>query len=894
MKKSIKQSFTLGATVIAATAATNAVHADEVKPTETTTPTEAVTTTNPTVTESKSIEETKALVDDAKQKAEVTEKAVAEQETVVKTAESEVTAKQEAVKTATEKETAVKEAAAKATPEEIAKATKDIETKENDVKSAEDTVTKAENDVKDATKTEDAARKAVTDAKTKVAAEETKLTDAKGAVDKAAAELEATNPASAKKAVEDATNEVKRLESKKTVAENELTKATEADKDRQAKIDEAKSALDAERTEKNVPALEQSLENAKSLVATKTSELEALKAQDAVAQTELEKAEKELADAKAAYATLFAKFEQDRKLRAIVIPEEYAKHDIKDYQWFMDNAEKFMALQPKGMSYQTKPIGSNAEKLDLANLTDAQRREIAEFVVQMMNDLQSQYWSQREPGKTITPIKLTDEAQALAKQVTDEYSQYYAENGGTPDKFDFAKNWGHLHQILTKYHVGESLGGLLPTWHAENMGGYTMLTLKYDIASNIRNMMFTDGDQANGHAKHLISAKGTGVSVSTGTVNIINIPASTMDTSTQVSTYANTDADANNALKKQAGVDESAVQKAQVKKAATAQAVTAGKAALKDAESAQTEAQRQLNAAQNAIAKAQKAYDDALAVKEQVPAAKDFLNTTINELKSAQETLQSAEATLSNLEAVRTQRQTALQDAKTKLLAQEKELESALKQAIATESDLKSKGQLTKDAQAKVVTTKQALEAAKQSVVNAKEYLEVLKNAPAKVAEAERALSDAKLELEKAKATLETEIAKLETLKLQNKAAQEDYKRVFTAYQKLVEAKRIEENLRREQERLRQESVKRTEEGTHQKATKTTDENNRQKQTRLRGESSPIQIQTRTVSVERKVEGKQNERQLPSTGESANAFGFIGLALAAMGLAGLKRKRESK
>ena len=76
-----------------------------------------------------------------------------------------------------------------------------------------------------------------------------------------------------------------------------------------------------------------------------------------------------------------------------------------------------MALQPKEVTYWSEAIGKNAEKVDIANMTDAQRREIAEFVVQMMNDLQKQYWSQREPNKKLTPIKLTDEAQALAKRL---------------------------------------------------------------------------------------------------------------------------------------------------------------------------------------------------------------------------------------------------------------------------------------------------------------------------------------------------------------------------------------------------------------------------------------------------------------------------------------------
>ena len=225
------------------------------------------------------------------------------------------------------------------------------------------------------------------------------------------------NPTTAKATVESAKKEVTRLEAKQKIAEQELTKATNADKDRQSKINDAKSALENERISQNVPALEKSLEDAKSNIVAKTAELEKLKTQDAAAQAELETAEKELAQAKAAYALLVAKHEQDRKLRSIIIPEEYAKHDITDYQWFLDNAERFMALQPKDVTYWSEAIGKNAEKVDIANMTDAQRREIAEFVVQMMNDLQKQYWSQRDPNKELTPIKLTDEAQALAKKV---------------------------------------------------------------------------------------------------------------------------------------------------------------------------------------------------------------------------------------------------------------------------------------------------------------------------------------------------------------------------------------------------------------------------------------------------------------------------------------------
>ena len=37
-----------------------------------------------------------------------------------------------------------------------------------------------------------------------------------------------------------------------------------------------------------------------------------------------------------------------------------------------------------------------------------------------------------------------------------------------------------------------------------------------------------------------------------------------------------------------------------------------------------------------------------------------------------------------------------------------------------------------------------------------------------------------------------------------------------------------------------------------------------------------------------------NTKELPSTGESTSALGLMGVAMTALGLAGLKRKRESK
>ena len=51
-----------------------------------------------------------------------------------------------------------------------------------------------------------------------------------------------------------------------------------------------------------------------------------------------------------------------------------------------------------------------------------------------------------------------------------------------------------------------------------------MLNIKQDIASAIRKMMFADGDQSNGHTKHLITLQGTGIGIgiSSGAVHILS------------------------------------------------------------------------------------------------------------------------------------------------------------------------------------------------------------------------------------------------------------------------------------------------------------------------------------------------------------------------------------
>lgn len=869
MNKSTKRSIAIGATIIAATAVTSVVQAEET--------TVAQPHTETPVTTShidKTAEVTKEVVDTAREKADEAANSVAEQEKVVSAADQKAKEAEATEKTAAETYEKTKEAAEKATPETIAKAEETIKAKEAEVKTTEEGVKSAETAESESEKTYEETTKQVEDEKTKVAL-------AKDEVKKAEQALSETTLTKAQETVAIAGNKLKDAESTDKAAQDELTRAKEFDASRQAKIDETKSALDKERTEKNVPALEQGLADAKANVEAKEKALAETKAKAGVAQAEVDEAQNALDKANAAYQEKVAKLKQDEALRKIVVPAEYAKHDITDYTWFIAHQDEYMKLQPEidWDAYSQKGIGVNGEILDLANLTNAQRKEIAEFVSQMLNDLNQQYWSQREPGKTITPIQLTVGGQEFADAIARGYTKYYNETGGTPDKFGFDpnRNWGHQHAVLNPYYASESLGGLLPEWHKEDFGGYTMLNLKQDIAQNIRKMMFADGKQANGHTKHLISLEGTGIgfSVSSGSVHILS---TSLPTNQDKGDYISTDAEYKASLTSSVEKAEQVLQVAKAKKATADQTVKSAENDLASAKTAQVDAQTKLNAAQNSIAKAQKAYDDALAVKEQTPAAQAKVAETEKALETAKAELATAQSNLANLQQVRAQREYELKDAKAKLIAQEEALKVALKTAIDAENDLKAKGLATTEAKAQV-------ERAKQAVQDAKDYLELLKNAPVKLAEAEKALTEAKAKTAEAKATLETEIAKLEALKLKAKVAQEDYTRVFEAYQKLVKAKQLEEAIRREQERIkREEEARRNElvryESTQNKVIKTTTPT----ATVTYGAITPVTPQVKQA----------NTKELPSTGESASALGLMGVAMMTLGLAGLKRKRESK
>ena len=118
-------------------------------------------------------------------------------------------------------------------------------------------------------------------------------------------------------------------------------------------------------------------------------------------------------------------------------------------------------------------------------------------------------------------------------------------------------------------------------------------------------MMFVDGDQANGHAKHLISLHGTGIGigVSSGAVHILSTSRAMNEDKAD---YISTDAEYKASLLLLIAEKEQALQAAKDKKTAADNAIKSAENDLASAKTAQVDSQTKLNAARNAIAKAQK------------------------------------------------------------------------------------------------------------------------------------------------------------------------------------------------------------------------------------------------------------------------------------------------
>ena len=310
MNKSTKRSIAIGATIIAATAVTSVVQAEEPVVSQPYAETPATTSNidHPA-------EVTKEAVDTAKEKANEMAKSVAEQEKVVSVADQKAKEAEATEKTAAETYKKTKEATEKATPENITKAEDTIKTKETGVKSAEETVKAAEEGVKSAEKAESESEKAYEEATKQVEDEKAKVALAKEEVKKAEQALNETTLTRAQETVTIVGNKLKDAESVNKAAQDELTRAKDFDASRQIKIDETKSALDKERTEKNVPALEQGLADAKANVEAKEKALAETKAKAGVAQAEVDEAQKALDEANAAYQEKLAKL----KIPAVAI-----------------------------------------------------------------------------------------------------------------------------------------------------------------------------------------------------------------------------------------------------------------------------------------------------------------------------------------------------------------------------------------------------------------------------------------------------------------------------------------------------------------------------------------------------------------------------------------------
>ncbi len=100
---------------------------------------------------------------------------------------------------------------------------------------------------------------------------------------------------------------------------------------------------------------------------TKEKALAETKAKAGIAQAEVDEAQKHSMPQTPLIKKKVAKLKQDEALRKIFVPADYAKHDIKDYEWFIAHQNEFMKLQPEidWDAYNKTALGTNKDKVDL-------------------------------------------------------------------------------------------------------------------------------------------------------------------------------------------------------------------------------------------------------------------------------------------------------------------------------------------------------------------------------------------------------------------------------------------------------------------------------------------------------------------------------------------------
>ncbi|WP_340081012.1 SEC10/PgrA surface exclusion domain-containing protein [Streptococcus agalactiae] len=824
--------------------------------------------------------ETVTQQDIAKSEAElkVAEQAVSEQEKVVETAQNNADSAQSEVSEAKEQVDYATELVNEASPEKVSKAEQAIKDQEVVVTDNETEILEAEQAVTDANQAVTEQEAGVSKATQLVEAAQTEVDSANKDVETAQNALDGTGEATLIAEKEQAKLAKDEANAKVSLAEGELVKAKEADKNAATQLEHLETSVrnDQVDVDKTKSVLDEAIEKATETAAKVSAESEDV----TTAKAQVEGLEAEI-----------------NNKNTINLPAGYAealKQFIKT-EWTKADSDKLAVVANPGEglnTYKSNPADKLETIADVNNLSQSQREELTSFAVDLINQVRT--------AMGTTSAVANNDAIAFADEVANTSAKTGIEALGhdttaiptAAAKFGLVSNMGQNNYedwSAGHYTVSDKL---------------TMDDLKKGLYETIVAMLFDDGTTW-GHATSLagirttipggVDSKYIGVDFSTalfngnytiGRIHILGVSDVQIEDDSKFDISDNL---AYRDLEKE---------------------LSAAKEALSREEQELATAKEENLVAQGHQASAQLDYDKALSEldrdKEQLafyqnyqaktPQAEINYATAVEELKSAELRLDKAQKAIDNLNADIKVKEQALADAKAILSEKEQALINAKDELNAETSLLEELKDNAKLASNNVIDLKAKLATEKAELAKLVQYLEGLKNAPSVL---EKALADfetAQSNLTARLDDLQRENDKLKSLKAVQSELSEQHSKIVEAYKKVLAA---QAEVKRQQEEVR----------------KAKEESERQKQLMnvstgvAQRHANPITSQYGFVKSENhsnnEVSGNatfdlftkkgdsKSDVQLPQTGEESSLLAVAGaMLLGTLGLAGTRKRRN--
>ena len=797
-------------------------------------------------------EVTKGQVDEAKDKLDKSSQAVADAQAKKDQAQTEkdkAQTEKDNAQSEVDKAQAVKD---KVTPENIEKQKQEVANAETGKTNAEKQEENAENDLNKANQVAKDQEKVVKKSEDKVASAETEVKNAQTNVANAQAILDGTGQAKVVAEKDNAEQAQAQAQTNVSNAENSLT---------QAKADDKKLAED-------ISSAQKELTQAKNTVASTQTALTNATNKANQTQTALDKAQTNFSKAESNYKSINTFQVTDEYVSALKsyvnnpysILDEPAKWE--EHREKVESILKSVNQENLNLNKFKGNANDKAISVDANNLTTEQMTELSLFASDLLNQIRERFGT----PKTVVTKGMVQ----VADEVTDGY---------VADNWEFGK--GHdskaINNVARKYGLPtyeDDTQQYLENLNSVNSGDeiHTMYDAKKWVYQSISDLLFNGWEWM--HAQNL-----TGVSSVRGATKeyfALDISKRLGRTSAHFISVFDNQVTGN--MLDKTGVPNNNTAESIV------EAYNAAKSALLNAQTVNSQAQREKTSASLANIKAkgeqetiQKRLDALKATPLKTPTAQSKLEQAQDILANANTRLKNANKALEALTANVKLKQENLDKAKEVLAQKERNLTNA-KNNLATEQDklVKLKA-LVQIAENNLDLAKEKVAQANKTLEQAKADLENLLNAEPNLVKAKEVLAQKETTLKGKVTALKEAQAYLDKLLKEQKIDQEAYDKLFALYSAQVEAKRLADLEAQKQAIIR----------SGETPIEVYDET---------GKLVSYQVKPKTVSQSpasyNGALNKQQEKSLPNTGEKPSLLGLIGVSIiSALGLSVNKRKK---